>query len=309
MSEVQDISPMTRNPLDLPRLYLRALSSLRNAVGLDPVGAAFNRFGRQHGWKLLRRLERSGFGYLLNPVSSFRYFEFPFALSALPSAPGRCLDVSSPSLFSFYVSQRCRPVSIWMINPDEKDIRLSASAVKKLKISNIRTDSCGVEALKDSRETFDTIWAISVIEHISGDYDDRWAVQRMYNALTAGGRLILTFPVDRQFWEEYRDLAFYGAPKSPSDSGRYFFQRYYDQDAIRERLSGTVGVEPSSVRWFGEKRTGYFLEYEKRWLKDGYHCTVDDPVEMAENYQEFPSWESMPGVGVCGLVFEKPRAG
>jgi hypothetical protein len=300
---------MTRNLLNYLSLYLRALSSVRRAVGLSDAGIMFNRFGRQHGWRLIWRLVRGGFAYLINPVSSFRYFEFPFALSSLPSTPGRCLDVSSPSLFSFYVSQKCHPASIWMINPDRKDIQLSATVVEKLKISNIRTECCGVDVLEASREAFDSIWAISVVEHIFGKYDDRQAVRLMYGALAAGGHLILTVPVDRQFWEEYRDQEYYGISKEQSDSGRYFFQSYYDKAAIWKRLVDTIGVTPSSVRWFGEKRAGHYLEYEKRWLREGFNCTFDDPMEMSENYREFPSWEMMPGKGVCGLLFKKPREG
>jgi len=300
---------MIRNPIYAISLYLRALYSARNASGLSDAGIMFNRFGRQHGWKLIWRLAHGGFDYLINPVSSFRYFEFPFALSSLPPTVGRCLDVSSPSLFSFYVSQKCRPVSIWMINPDKNDIRLSATAIKKLKIRNIRTDTYGVDVLENLHETFDSIWAISVIEHISGKYDDRDAVRLMYRVLAPGGRLILTVPVDRRFYKEYRDQTYYGISKEQSDSGGYFFQRYYDKTSIWDRLVCSIGVEPSSVRWFGEKNDGHFLEYEKRWLREGSNRTVDDPMEMSQNYQEFPSWEKMPGKGVCGLMFKKPREG
>ena len=297
---------MPRNPFNYISLYLQALSSARNAVKLSDAGMMFNRYGRQHGWKLIRRLVRGGFAYLLAPVSSFRYFEFPFALASLPPALGRCLDVSSPRLFSIYVSQKCHPASILMVNPDEQDIQLSATMVERLKISNIRTICYGVDVLENPQDFFDCIWAISVIEHISGKYDDRYAVRLMYDALAMGGTLILTVPVDRQFWDEYRTQAHYGIPKKQSDVGGYFFQRYYDKAAIWGRLVHSIGVEPSSVRWFGEKNAGHFVKYEQRWLREGYNFTVNDPMEMAENFKEFSSWELMPGKGVCGLVFKKP---
>lgn len=298
---------MKHNPLRVISLYLRALSSAREATGLSAAGLMFNRFGRQHGWRLIWRLERSGFAYLINPVSSFRYFEFPFALSSMPTTAGRCLDVSSPRLFSFYVSQKCHPTSIWMINPDREDIQRSARVAKKLELSNLRTDCCGVDVLEASPEIFDSIWAISVVEHISGKYDDSYAVRLMYNALAPGGHLILTIPVDRHYWEEYRDEMHYGIPKEQSESGKYFFQRLYDKAAIRKRLIDIIGLEPFSVRWFGEKHPGHYFEYEKRWLREGFQCTFDDPREMSENYQEFSSWEMMTGMGVCGLLFIKPR--
>ena len=254
---------------------------------------------------MLSRFLGIGFNYVINPVSSFRYFEFPFALSSLPDKPGCCLDVSSPSLFSFYVAEYRHPESIWMINPDKQDLDQSTKIVNKLNIRNIRADCSTVDILSSTSKTFDTIWSISVVEHVSGDYDDIYAIRLMYNALAVGGRLIITVPVDRRFWTEYRKEAYYGIPEEVSDPRGYFFQRYYNKDAIWERLVAAIGNEPSSIRWFGEKNVGYFSEYEKRWLKEGIKCTVDDPLEMSEKYQEFPSWESMPGMGVCGLTFIK----
>jgi SAM-dependent methyltransferase len=193
-----------------------------------------------------------------------------------------------------------------MINPDQNDIRLSANMAERLKISIIRAERQGVDVLDGLQEKFDSIWAISVIEHISGKHDDRLAVRLMYDALAAGGHLILTIPVDRQFWEEHRDLTYYGIGGMMPDKGKYFFQRYYDKSAIWKRLVESIDVEPFAVGWFGEKRMGHFLDYEKRWLRDGLSCTFNDPLEMSEHYQEYPSWDVMPGKGICGLAFKKP---
>jgi hypothetical protein len=146
-----------------------------------------------------------------------------------------------------------------------------------------------------------------VVEHTAGKYDDQYAVHLMYDALAEDGHLILTVPVDRQFWEEYRDREYYGTSKEQSGNESYFFQRYYDKAAIWERLVNAIGVQPSSVRWFGEKHAGHFAEYEKRWQNEGINLTFNDPLEIAENYQEFPSWETMPGIGVCGMLFKKSR--
>lgn len=287
-------------------LYLRAVLSVRNATELSDVGRAFNHFGRKCGWKLFWWRVKGGFSYLISPVSSFRYFEYPFALSSFSGNPGRCLDVSSPRLFSFYVSEKCNPASIWMINPDKEDMQMSAAIAKKMDFANIKVDCQDVDVLQGIKASFDTIWSISVIEHICGDYDDRDAIKLMYSALAMGGRLILTVPVDRQYWDEYREQAYYGLEKEKAESGNYFFQRYYDEAAIKSRLVGAIGVEPVSIRWFGERKAGTFVKYEKKWLKEGLYCTVDDPVEMSTKYTEYPSWDVMPGKGICGLVFEKP---
>lgn len=294
-----------RKFLDIFFLYIRSLFAVWGSTGLSDKSKSFDRFGRRLGWEMICRGVGGGFSYIINPVSSFRYFEFPFALNSLTDNPGYCLDVSSPRLFSFYVAEKKHRPSIWMINPDLNDARHSAAIAKKMGYANIRVDSYDIGVLDDFQETFDAIWSISVIEHISGKYDDQYAVRAMYDALKSRGRLILTFPVDRYFWNEYREKDFYGLQKNDVNSKGYFFQRYYDKNAIWERLVEAVGVEPSVVRWFGEKKAGHFVQYEKKWAAEGLYCSVDDPVSIKKNYQEFSSWEMMPGKGVCGLMFEK----
>jgi hypothetical protein len=64
---------------------------------------------------------------------------------------------------------------------------------------------------------------------------------------------------------------------------------------------------PTEVRWFGERSAGHFNDYIQRWLKVGTRCTVDDAREIADHYQAYDCWEDMPGVGVCGLLIEKPK--
>lgn len=51
------------------------------------------------------------------------------------------------------------------------------------------------------------------------------------------------------------------------------------------------------------KNASHFVQFEKRWPSERLNCMFDDPMEMSENYQEFPTWEAMPEKGVCELVF------
>lgn len=288
------------------RLLARASAALNYARCRGVPGLEFARFGRRVGWRLLAKRSLAGAGYLLTPVNIVRYFEFPFAYSCLPSSPGRCLDVSSPRLFSLYVASKKPSAFVRMINPDPGDIRRTASIVSKLALKNVRTENFGVDALSGNCDAYDCIWAISVAEHISGGHDDTDAVKLMYGSLRRGGRLILTVPVDRSFRDEHRDGSYYGTRPESSD-GRYFFQRLYDRAAVWERLVAPVSEEPKVLRWFGETCAGRFAEYERRWMREGHRCTVEDPREIAGHYQEFASWEDMPGMGVCGLMIEKTR--
>ncbi len=265
----------------------------------------FDRFGRRVGRRLLKRRSLAGFNYLLTPVNIVRYFEFPFALSCLPSPLERCLDVSSPRLFSLYVATQFPWARIQMINPDARDISQTTAMARALQLSNIRTRCCAVDVLRTAHETYDCIWSLSVVEHIAGPYDDRRAVEYMYEALKAGGRLILTVPVNRRFEVEYRSDDAYGTQAGSTTQGQYFFQRVYDRRAIWERLLSPLGKEPTIVRWFGETTPGHFADYTRRWMREGHACTVDDPREIADHYREYPTWEAMPGMGICGLMIEK----
>jgi SAM-dependent methyltransferase len=295
---------MLSNPLTFFRLYRRGQIVSRYAAERLAPGMEFDRFGRTIGQRLLWKAKPVGLSYLLNPVSSFRYFEFSFAYSELPARLSHCLDIGSPRLFSLYIAEHFPSSIIRMINPDQSDIVATNNILRALRIGNIHTACLGVDSLLSRRDRYDCIWSISVVEHINGSYDDRFAVKTIFDSLNNGGRLILTLPVDRRFREEYRDVDYYGI-QSEKPGGKYFFQRYYDKAAIWKRLLSLLGKEPSVVRWYGEKVAGRFYEYERRWISEGYQCTVDDAKEIVDNYQEYPSWETMPGVGICGLVINK----
>jgi cyclopropane fatty-acyl-phospholipid synthase-like methyltransferase len=208
-------------------------------------------------------------------------------------------------MFSLYVASQFPQASILMINPDAADLAQSDRVIAAAGITNIRTSPAGVHEVCRGDQKYDCIWSISVIEHIAGDYEDDGAVKMMFEALRPGGRLILTTGTDRTAWNEYRDGFYYGSP-TPRNAESYFFQRWYDLEAIRRRIIAPIGVEPTTVEWWGEREKGRFKAYEEQALKRGLDYTCRDAQEYAEGYRRFSSWEEMPGIGVCGLLFEKP---
>lgn len=283
---------------------IRSQKAINYATKRGIPGLEFAQYGRRLGIRLLwNRLPGAG-EYLLAPVSIVRYFEFDFALDCLPTNIGLCLDISSPRLFSYYVAEKKLVDSVSIFNPDVQDAKLTKEIATGLSMENIFVTCTDAKALVNDVETYNCMWSISVIEHISGDYNDTYAIQLMYNALKKGGCLVLTFPVDRQFWEEYR----YGQDPygtQAKQDNKYFFQRFYDIDSIQRRLLNPIGASVFKMRWFGEKEKGHYAEYEQKWLRDGIQCTVNDPREIADHYQEFDAWEQMPGIGVCGLMIQK----
>jgi SAM-dependent methyltransferase len=302
---------MTRTPKHtlinlalLPKLWLTSKSVRRYALARNLPGLVFDQFGRKAGKKLFPRSPRAAIIYLINPMSATRYFEFEFAFNFLPKTPQRCLDVSSPRLFSLYVAARQPETHVSVINPDLADLSVTSQLASAFDLSNISVESCAIDRVSCDGG-FDCIWSLSVIEHIAGAYDDRAAIGMMYNLLVPGGRLILTFPVDREYRLEYRDHDDYGT-QPIAEGGKVFFQRNYDAHAIEERLISVVKQSPSVMRWFGEDRPRSWARHEERCNRLGLRGSVLDPKEIADNWREWESWEVMPGWGVCGMVIDKP---
>lgn len=285
-------------------LYPRANAAERYAANHSYIGKVFDAYGRRLAWRLLARGQTVGVEYLINPVSLTRYFEFDFALRWLPSF-SLALDVSSPRLFSFFVAERQPQYPIVMINPDRSDSLVSARMASVLRLNNLSVQVTDVAGLMKRPMSFDCVWSLSVIEHIAGTYDDCDAMRWLYALLKPGGRLIVTVPVDRIAWDEYRSVDYYSTQPS-AGANSYFFQHFYDWDALQRRLITPTGQVPIKLEWFGEKTPGHFADYVRRWQRSGFACTVNDVREFIDNYRTYDSWEQMLGMGVCGLVIEKP---
>jgi SAM-dependent methyltransferase len=289
-----------------PILLARALLASREAERLRGPGLRWARFGRSLGWRLLRRGVPHGIDLILTPVSIVRYWEFDFVGSCLPARPGVCLDVSSPRLLSLRIAESDRATRVDMINPDARDADLTRRIVRTLAVPRVTIDLRSIEDLAATTDRYDSAWAVSVVEHIAGENGDTSAVKTMYRALAPGGRLVVTVPVDRLYRLEYRDENEYALENDQDGSGKgFFFQRYYDERALRARLLEPIGRSPSILRWFGERTPGRFLAYERRWRRFGHRVTVDDPAEIARHYKEFDTWQDMPGIGVCGFMIER----
>jgi SAM-dependent methyltransferase len=284
-------------------LLTRAIRSSAYARRMHGPGLEFASFGRRIGFRLLSSQPKAALDLILSPVNIVRYWEFPFASQNLPWQPGTCLDVASPRLFSYFVASRLQPKSIRVINPDERDARLTADLADSLGLASITVEAVPVSVIADVRAAYDSIWSISVLEHIPGDGDGE-AIDVLWDALRPGGRLIVTVPVDRAAWDEFREFDVYGLGV-PTDGRGFFFQRWYDAATLKQRLLGRIDGADVRLHWFGEREPGRFAAYEDRWRTRGIDVIVDDPREVADHYRTYPDWESMPGQGVAGIVIRK----
>lgn len=281
-----------------PTELIRSLLAVRRARG--HLDLTFADSGRSYGWRVLRARGHGFRELLVTPVNSTRYWEFPFVWSAIPNSARRCLDVASPRLLSLRLADTRRNALIAMLNPDVMDADETERIADAPSIP-LRVVRRQVEELAEGGVRL--CWSINVVEHIAGESGDSDAMTRMFAALRPGGRLIVTVPTDRTYWLEYRDHDAYGLAEGP---GPYFFQRFYDETAVKDRLIGAVGVQPTRIEWFGELVAGTFHAYIAEWLARGPGVTVTDPERIVRGCRTFESWSEMPGVGVCGLVFDKP---
>ncbi len=265
----------------------------------------FDRFGRSVGRKLLFKDPVIGRQLLLCPLVGPRYFEFEFVRSCIPNVPESCLDISSPYLFSTYLASQNPSAKISIQNPDVRDAEFTSRIAKLLDLKNLHSTSDNVENLSSSAARYQCAWSISVFEHIDGDCDDSKAIRLVYESLRPGGTLAVTVPVDRVFRNEYRQSDAYGTQPKVGD-GTYFYQRFYDLEALKNRLWDPIGVMPEKVEWFGENEAGIFARHEEQRLNDRIRFTVSYPEIMARHYSRFDAWQAMPGMGICGFLIRKP---
>ena len=238
------------------------------------------------------------------PMDSTRYFEFDALWRFLPSAPaGHYLDISSPRMFPLIILQRNRAARAELINPDRSDMGLTAQLVKasgldgRCRLHNLRIDDASFELA-----SFDLITSISVVEHIP---DDIAAINKMWGLLKPGGRLLLTAPCRAKAAEQFINYNEYGLYEA-DESGFVFWQRYYDEAALQERIL-SVTTAPHHQLVYGEKIPGSFQQ-NAQVKRNNYFTTYPfwrEPTMMGQAYRCYDRIADLPGEGVVALELIK----
>ena len=288
----------------LPLLPLKTFFYWGKSGNSTLPGKMFAKYGFKLGLRLLMRGKIS-LKLLFNPVSIVRYFEFDFVESCIGNVEDRnILDVSSPYLFGFFISDKNK-CDYHYINPDEKDLENVRSLASKINFAgNYSTDCIDAKNMDFPDNKFDRIVSISVIEHVN-NHGDSEVMREMWRVLKPGGFLILTFPVKKEYEEEFISEDIYNLNREKTER-EFFFQRYYDEKKIEERLLSSLdNFEIVEKKVFGEITSGFYNEYKKRWEKSGYWETVKDPYYISKHFKYFPGINKLNGLGVMGLTIKK----
>lgn len=151
-----------------------------------------------------------------------------------------------------------------------------------------------------SPSSFDLITSMSVIEHIS---DDKGAIQKMWELLKPGGRLLITLPCAASAYEEYMNCNDYEL-NHMGDDGYIFFQRYYDEKLIQERIFSITG-KPFRVEIYAEKQAGSYQKNETEKRVNPFYPSWRAPFDMGAEYEYKKQLSDLPGIGVIAFDFIK----
>lgn len=284
-------------------ILISILTYIKLSLSKNIFSLEIDKFGRSIGLKMFKKNIRKGFELLLHPIESVRYIEFQFLLDILPKGNYNILDISSPRLFSLFWSYKNPDSKMTLINPDSIDISETIQLLKLLKLKNIVINNIGIKEIAFLINKFDIVYSISVIEHIEGDINDCKAIEIMWNSVKKGGMLILTFPVDKNYWIEYSNTRQYSLQPEVEPYG-YFFQRWYSEEQIEKRLNDSINQKPFIKKYYGEVKNGWFNKYRKVSNMLLTHNALD-VLKMKNHFRQYNSYIEMRGLGICCLVYRK----
>lgn len=276
------------------------------AYAVRTPGLAFRMLCALKGMRLLLREFDyvRAYGLLVAPLDSVRYFEFDFMWTAVKKIRIQSyLDVSSPRMLPLMVTNREKTLVADLLNPDKKDLPETISLAKSFGVADrCRFHSSLIEEAPLHPESFDLITSMSVIEHI---LDDKGAIQKMWDLLKPGGMLLISIPCAAKAAEEYTNLNDYELIDT-DESGFVFWQRYYDEALIQQRIYSITG-QPRRVRIYAEKQAGSYNRNVTQKRTDPCYPYWREPLMMGMQYEFKDRLVDMSGMGVIAMEFVKPN--
>jgi SAM-dependent methyltransferase len=184
---------------------------------------------------LRRRALRQAVVRLVIPLDPSRYLELPPTIAALAVRPGeRVLDLASPKLAAVALARRGADVlSVDLFEAEVQTWRELAGDEP-----GVRFEVADGRALAQPDASFHHAYSISVLEHMP-DGGAEQALRELARVVRPGGRVVVTLPYAARYHEVWRERPLYG-DQPPGPDGRYFFERWYDD----ERVTALVSAVP-----------------------------------------------------------------
>jgi|GEM_PF-1798326 len=247
---------------------------------------------------------------IINPLSLPRPIEFDLICHRLaPEITGKdVLDIGSPKLAGLVMAAQ-NPSTLVLtdiqgdfISPWTK--LMNASGYGKRLGKDIFLQREDARKLTIPQNTIDYAYSISVLEHVANDREgnpgDTQAMQQIAKVLRPGGVVTLTVPYDsRGYREEYHNGTIYEREAKLDQAN--FYQRYYDAQALVERLIRPTGLILEKQVYFAP-----ILPFEEQWNRIPMKAKVPLlPFQGALGYLLINEVSEKQGSGVA-LRLRKP---
>jgi SAM-dependent methyltransferase len=215
---------------------------------------------------VLRGKFHIGLKRMLSPVAYWRYPIFPLLLQCLDAEPNharkKILDLGSPKLPALFLALK-RGHEVHATDLQDQDI-LAVWEVyyrcypRKHPLGSYITSFQDARALHYPDESFDIVYALSVLEHIP-ENGDALALQNISRVLKRHGIAVIEVPYTFRYCEvcvnkDVYERKFVGRP--------VFFERCYDDDALLERIVLPSGLKLERKIVIGERINSHGL-FEK----------------------------------------------
>ncbi len=208
--------------------------------------------GVRVGTTTIPRAPLLGLKRLLLPVSYWRAAEFAFAGRELNVPSGaRILDLGSPKDLSLFLAIR-RNYEVVAVDILAETIAISETFARAQGRSgaapgHVKSEVQDGRSLTYADNSFDAAYSISVLEHIP-DGGDSLALKELIRVVRPGGRIVVTVPYD----DQYRETFVSGRVYERDLGEKTFFERHYDDAALRKRLLGIGGASVEHLELWGE---------------------------------------------------------
>lgn len=262
------------------------------------------KFAKRGAALLLKGDYTRAHGLLVAPLDSVRYFEFEFMWNAVRKLrPTSYLDVSSPRMLPLMILEQYKDLVADLVNPDKSDLPETQHFAELFKLTHrCRFHEQLIEEAPLQSNSFSLITSMSVVEHIP---DDTGAIQKMWDLLEPGGMLLLSVPCAAKASEEYTNLNDYGLIEK-DESGFVFWQRYYDESLLQQRIFNITGL-PIKRLIYAEKKAGLYNQNVEQKRSNPYYPSWREPWMMGQEFVFKEAIEELPGMGVIAMEFIKPR--